>query len=602
MDKPTVLVTRPSPTGEILCTQLERFGFSALFLPTMLIIPTQDPEKLTQEWAKLNEIDWLIFVSPNAVSYCLPYLDSAKANWPKRCQIAAVGESTTKALQAAGIKVDAQPQEDWSSEGLLQLAPFKQVTAKNIAIVCGEGGRQHLAQVLRMRGAIVRDWIAYQRKLPVYADLSRYVDLFNQEKIAIIVCTSAEGLSNLCQLFSQEKVLLTTRPLLVVSKRIAAIAQQLGFKRVFVADNATNDAIIKEIIQMSENPIHNDATPAIESEAEVLSENKPPRAKRYKLLSGLVVILIITGMLVMVSKMLVDKSKINHRLTQEIVTMHNQLAVLQKTQLDQSQELTKATDANAQLQEKWQTTSQAVTQLQQAQHDAQSDWQIAEIRYLLKTANNYLHLNGDVETAIKLVTAAQTDMTSLNNPKFNNLHAALTKDLTTLNNTPELDVANIYSRLTKLNAVVTQLPLINKLPSVATPALESHETNTEHLSWWRHGLTAIKNSLQKIIIVHKNSAGGLILTPNDQENFYAAIAGKIDNAQWAVLHRQTSVYNQSLMAIANLTKHYFVQDDAATRQFNDEINSLLTINLQPTQPTLQALLALDDYFKTAADK
>lgn len=229
-----ILVTRPSPQGEALCAALRAVGAAPIFFPTLQIVP----QPLQQPVHTM--IAGCIFMSPQAVWTSFPSLHLPSTAW-----IAAVGAGTAQALHEAGIASVIYPEQDWSSEGLLQLPKLQAVQGQEIALVCGAGGRPLLAETLQARGAIVHHWISYRRELPVYADLENYLDLFRQQKVDMIVCTSGESLQNLLRLVdSLPASFILSVPLIVVSSRLATLAQQYKFQQIFVAENASHSAII----------------------------------------------------------------------------------------------------------------------------------------------------------------------------------------------------------------------------------------------------------------------------------------------------------------------------------------------------------------------
>lgn len=222
-----ILVTRPKPQGKMLCEKIRELGGDPIYFPTIEIksIPCSAPTK---------HYDWVVFVSPQAVYHGAHLLKDPLPN------IAAVGAGTAKLLEEMHLPVTLFPATEWSSEGLLNLSEFQQCQGKNIAIVKGEGGRDHLSSQLRARGAIIDHLDVYQRLLPTQPNLK----LLTDQKIDIIVCTSGDGLQNLLILWKDA----VHQPLLVVSQRIAELARQLGFKEVHVANNASHEEIIRGIM------------------------------------------------------------------------------------------------------------------------------------------------------------------------------------------------------------------------------------------------------------------------------------------------------------------------------------------------------------------
>lgn len=240
----TVLVTRPKPQGELLCEEIRTQGGKAIYFPTIEILPPDDTALCYQQIANLIQYDWLIFLSPQAVYHSAKMLHTLWPRFPGRLRVAAVGGGTMQALKEMNIPVHALPETDWRSEGLAELAEFQNIKGKNIALICGEGGREWLATTLTSRGAEVSRIVVYRRSIPKI-DIERYIHLFQSHEIDIIICTSSEIMRNLKILLGKtiwDKLRLV--PILVISERLARYAKTLEFETVFLAANASLDAMM----------------------------------------------------------------------------------------------------------------------------------------------------------------------------------------------------------------------------------------------------------------------------------------------------------------------------------------------------------------------
>lgn len=234
-----ILVTRPEAQAEPLCQLIRQHQGQVLKFPVLEILPIPI-DSLVLENAL--DSDYLIFTSVNAVDFALGAL-SGKMSDLQTKPLAAVGQTTAKALHNAGLKVTCVPEKEFSSEGLLAHPAMQQVSGKRLTIVRGVGGREKLATTLRQRGASV-DYLEVYRRCQAKTDNSELVQHLRNGKLHIITITSSEALQNLlAMLDKQSAVLLQQLPLIVVSDRIKQLAQQLGFSRVISSQQATDTAI-----------------------------------------------------------------------------------------------------------------------------------------------------------------------------------------------------------------------------------------------------------------------------------------------------------------------------------------------------------------------
>jgi len=241
-----IMVTRPNPAGEELCQRIRQQGGEAIHFPTIAILPPRDINAFQQNLSILGIQDWLIFISPQAVYASMTEIRRAWPHLPSHVQFAAVGEGTAHALREAGYLVSAYPKNTWSAESLLNLPEFQNVNGKKITIIRGEEGREVLEKSLNIRGAIVNHLIAYHRGLP-QTKTDQYLSLLKQNKIDVIVCASFTAVQHLKILLDESY--LNTIPLIVVSDRIKKLAQDLGFQTIWIASNASHDAILDVLKQ-----------------------------------------------------------------------------------------------------------------------------------------------------------------------------------------------------------------------------------------------------------------------------------------------------------------------------------------------------------------
>jgi len=243
-----ILVTRPSPLGELSCSEITKAGGKPLHFPTILVSPPDNPEIVKRQIMLLDKQDWLIFISPLAVYTAEKSIKELWPDFPTHVNVAAIGGGTAKALRSVHLPVHLFPDEKWSAEGLLELPAFQQVTGKRIAIFSGEEGREWLAETLKVRGAIVSRIFSFRRSFPM-VDVSPVLQLIENHEIDVIAISSGEGLKNLLELLEPIIIHLQKIPLLVVSERLEALAKGLGFEKILLAKNAGSHAVIDALIE-----------------------------------------------------------------------------------------------------------------------------------------------------------------------------------------------------------------------------------------------------------------------------------------------------------------------------------------------------------------
>lgn len=239
-----VLVTRPAHQAKKLCRLLAECGGAPIRLPTLEIVATNDCRPIRAVLTPPGRFQWLVFISVNAVNFALK-ANSGKIEMFEPTRIAAIGRATAQALEMAGLPVDLKPLDGFDSEALLLQLPLQQ--GQRCLIVRGEGGREELADGLRKQGADVEYLEVYKRIMP-NIDTAPVISLLTDKRLDCITMTSGQALQNLMTMLGEgHHQALFAIPLAVVSDRIKSMAEHMGFKRIAVADNPSDTAILETV-------------------------------------------------------------------------------------------------------------------------------------------------------------------------------------------------------------------------------------------------------------------------------------------------------------------------------------------------------------------
>jgi len=223
-----ILITRPARQAGGFAQKVAALGGQPVIFPAIVILPPADSAPLARAHAALAEYDYAIFISANAVEYGAP--DPGK--WPPRLVALAPGPGTAEALTAVGIAGAAIPVTTFDSEGLLALPELSAVRGKRVLIFRGDGGREHLGETLRARGAAV-DYVACYRRAKPESGALGLSEAFREGRVHAVTITSTEGLDNLWDLVDEAtRAAWRARPTFVPHPRIAARARELGLSVV----------------------------------------------------------------------------------------------------------------------------------------------------------------------------------------------------------------------------------------------------------------------------------------------------------------------------------------------------------------------------------
>lgn len=224
-------MTRPARQAAGFANRIAALGGAPVIFPAIVILPPADPVALERAHAALRDYDCAVFVSANAVEYGAP--DARR--WPAGLIALAPGPGTAEALADVGIADVRIPATTFDSEGLLALPDFVAPGGKRVLIFRGDGGREHLGDTLRARGAHV-DHVACYRRAPPQSGAAGLGEAFAQGRIHAVTITSSEGLHNLWDVADAvARAAWRERPTFVPHPRIAERARALGLPAVETA-------------------------------------------------------------------------------------------------------------------------------------------------------------------------------------------------------------------------------------------------------------------------------------------------------------------------------------------------------------------------------
>ncbi len=236
-----VLITRALSQAKNLEYLSNLKGYTPLLFPSLKIIPLQNfPLK--------KHYDAVIFISVNAVDYGVEIFNQLDT---KNCTIFAIGNTSAKRLEKHNIKVDCYPQDKASSESLLATEHLKSFSNKSILIFRGYGGRKTLKAGLLKNNNEVEYVNVYQRITAKLENLHKksLIEFLNNK--GVITITSVENLASMIELIKQIDInylpKIKNYPLIVLSDRIKAYAQSVGFKKILVTTKMNDNSIVEAV-------------------------------------------------------------------------------------------------------------------------------------------------------------------------------------------------------------------------------------------------------------------------------------------------------------------------------------------------------------------
>ncbi|MDO5054727.1 uroporphyrinogen-III synthase [Pasteurella oralis] len=243
-----VLVTRPDERGAQLAEMLIQAGVFAIHLPLFTIEAGRELNALPHKFSQLKAGDYVFAVSKHAVDYATQTFKNTGFSWRHELLYFAVGQRTAEYFASQIEHAIFYPQQQETSEGLLELALMQDIADKHILILRGNGGREYFSEQAQLRGAKVDTLECYQR-VPIEYNNAEQMSICKRAGIQRIVATSAEILHYLVDFVPEsEHNWLKSCQLVTVSQRLANLAHNLGWQDIVVSPRADNQHLLQTLL------------------------------------------------------------------------------------------------------------------------------------------------------------------------------------------------------------------------------------------------------------------------------------------------------------------------------------------------------------------
>jgi uroporphyrinogen-III synthase len=196
-----IVVTRAVHQAEELAAPLRELGADVISLPTIAILPPRDTRPLEIAASRIDQYDWIVFSSTNAVSALASYLGEQAL--PSKTSVATVGTATREAAESLGWRVDLVPDE-FVAESLVLAMARESLRGKRILIPSAAVTREVVPRALREAGAVVDVVEAYRNDVPAGLESKARQIFATPQKPDWLTVTSSSAVENLVKSIGTE--------------------------------------------------------------------------------------------------------------------------------------------------------------------------------------------------------------------------------------------------------------------------------------------------------------------------------------------------------------------------------------------------------------
>lgn len=220
-------------------------------------------------------------------------------------------------------------------------------------------------------------------------------------------------------------------------------------------------------------------------------------------------------------------------------------------------------------------------------------WRLAEAKYLVQLANYHLTFTHDVPASLALLQTAEMRVASLNDPTLQPIRQLIADNIAALQAVPRVDLAALLTRIAALQTQALSLPTLGlSQPIMQTNNPDQSQTETQSTTPLRQAMSESWSTLQKVIVVHRTDQPiQPLLSPEQQAYLQQNLQLILQQAQWAALRGNGSVYQESLQQAQNWIQRFFAKNLYETKAFLVALTDLQKIEVQPKLPDLSPLAA-----------
>jgi len=219
--------------------------------------------------------------------------------------------------------------------------------------------------------------------------------------------------------------------------------------------------------------------------------------------------------------------------------------------------------------------------------DVKRVWAMAEVEFLLQTANQRVLLAGDTEGAIIILALADQRLREIADPKLYYLRSLLSDEQLALASVPKVDIDGLA---VQLQSVLSQVDSLEVLVAPLTSTKEVDSQASSKAENWEEAMLAAWESVRSLVTIrHQDNSAAPRLAPKEQYFLYQNLHLKLEIARTALLGGREEIYHDSLTSAEHWLEQYFIgkRRDAVLAS----VRSLNAIKITVAMPDISASLA-----------
>ena len=266
-----------------------------------------------------------------------------------------------------------------------------------------------------------------------------------------------------------------------------------------------------------------------------------------------------------------------------LVAQQNELSSALNARIDEvAQEAKKVASSQQQLQK-------SVTSLFEKEDQSSLDWVLAEAEYLVLAANQRLALEGDINTAIAALKAADQRLKSADHPDLIPVRERIIEDATALEAVKLPDIEGLAIYLAQVIEQVKDLP--TKAVADSIEPFSSTKNLQDEAKNWRNVANAMWTDLVELVEV-KDAAlpDSVAFDPELRYFLQQNLRLELASARLSVLRRDGQNFRASVSLIKDMLNEFYETSATQVSSIIERLNAAEAYEFEPALPKITASL------------
>ncbi len=206
--------------------------------------------------------------------------------------------------------------------------------------------------------------------------------------------------------------------------------------------------------------------------------------------------------------------------------------------------------------------------------------ELAEVDYLLRSANERLRLYGDVRTADQALSLADAQLAALDDPVYLPVRQAIAGARLELEEVERPDEIALTATLEQLQARIPGLPFPGQV-TVSTATEDSVAAEEDPGVWAR-----FKTAMSGLVSVRRRDVDESLVSLDDKDTVRQGLWLQLEAARLALLRQDEAAFSAAVARAQATVDQYFDAEAVTVERFRSDLDELAGVRLAVTWPDI----------------